>query len=577
MMRRSRTARLAPCAPSSAAALGAALLLVGLAGCGTDDDSANFNGSNGSNGSNGYDFGANGSNGSNGTNGANGSSGAPGPSTGVGAEPFPGETPADQAVDDDSIAPDEETGVLVQPFVRTAHDPFSTFAADVDSASYDLFIKSVQQRNALPPATQIRSEEFVNFFRYDYPAVPDDAMDPFVIDLDLGPTPAASTVLLRVGVQGEDRLDERTGSNLVFLIDVSGSMGAGDKLPLVQRMLVNALDVLDADDLVSIVTYSGRTSVALTPTPVSEAGTIRAAIEGLRAGGSTAGGDGLQLAYDQAEAGFIDGGINHIILCTDGDFNIGPHTNEELVQIVEDRRGDGVTFTALGFGLGNLNDSMMEAISNAGNGIYRVISGDITAQRYVETRLLSDVMHIAKDVKLQVEFNPDLVYAYRQIGYENRQLDDDDFRDDTVDAGEIGSGHQMTALYELALTEAALPLVEGAPAVEDGDPIEGDREILAGELVMVKLRYKAPGATEEDPATEIRQSFSGDVATATLSPESEFAWAAATVAAQLRNDPYHDVPRLDAAQVILEAHAATADWDRVMLQSVFQTAIGLSN
>lgn len=520
-------------------------LLLAAAGCAADDESGLMQG----NGAGTYDPGA------------------------QAAAPPRSDVPEPPATepDPDAAAP----ALVVNPFVRTTHDPFSTFAADVDSASYDIFVKSVTELGQLPPPDMVRSEEFVNFFEYGYPEVADDAPHPFEVHLDVGPTPSASTVTLRVGVQGKRLPADRPGANLVFLVDVSGSMGSADKLPLAQTMLRDALDVLRPDDRVSIVTYAGSTRVVLAPTQVADADAIRSAVEGLRSGGGTAGADGLELAYDQAEAGFIEGGINHIILCTDGDFNIGPHTNQELLDIVEGRRANGVTFTALGFGLDNLNDSMMEAISNAGNGIYRVLSGPETARRYVEQRILSDVVHIAKDVKIQVELNPERVYAYRQIGYENRQLADDDFRDDLVDAGEVGSGHQMTALYELALTEDAVPRVQGAPPTTDGEPVEGEREIAASELVLVKLRYKDPGALETDAATEIRASLPGTSTPGELDEDSNFAWAASTLAARLRGDPYQSVERLDAAGTILSRLPASAPTERTDLAGHYLRAMSM--
>jgi Ca-activated chloride channel family protein len=443
-------------------------------------------------------------------------------------------------------------------YVEVKHDPFSTFAADVDSASYDIFVKSMDEGAGLPAPITVRSEEFVNFFTYAYPAPDPRAADPFAIHLDLGFSPTGATHLLRVGIQGKDLLADRPPANLVFLIDTSGSMAQADKLPLVQEMLRSALDVLQPDDRISVVTYSGNTEVALPVTEVRDRVRIEASIVGLGSGGSTAGAAGLQLAYDQAAAGFIRGGVNHILLCTDGDFNVGPSSTTELVQLVEDRRRTGVTFTALGFGRDNLNDDMMEAISNAGNGIYRVISGVKTAERYVATKLLSDVVHIAKDVKLQVEFNPEHVLAYRQVGYENRQLADEDFRDDVVDAGEIGSGHQMTALYEVVLAGGQVPAPEGAPAMTTGDPVEGAREVLPGELVRVKLRYKFPGATEADPATELSASLGPDDAIDVLEDESAFAWAVATFAGRMAYNPFVSSADVAVAAPILSS-AATAE------------------
>ena len=471
-----------------------------------------------------------------------------------GEPPEPGPEPAPEAP-------------AVNPFTTTAHDPFSTFAADVDTASWEIFHKTLTEEERLPDPARVRVEEFVNFFRYAYPPVPEAAADPFALDLELADVPTSSTVLLRVAVQGAERLADRPRANLVFLVDISGSMGAPDKLPVVQDLLTSALDYLRPDDTVAIVTYTETAQVELPPTAARSSGTIAAAIAPLAARGSTAGADGLGLAYDQAEAGFVEGGINHIVICTDGDFNVGPYTTEEILRIVEQRREGGVTFTALGFGLGNLNDEMMEATSNAGNGIYRVIGGPQAARRYAAHRMLPDLVQIAKDVKIQVEFNPSYVHAYRQLGYENRALADDDFRDDTVDAGEIGSGHQMTALYELALTSSDVPEPEGAPALMDGDPVEGPREVAANELVMVKLRYKAPGAGAEDPAVELRRGLD---ATRVVEPapvgETGLAWALSTLAAHLRVDPFETEARLDAATAVVEALPDNSDADRLELR-----------
>ena len=400
----------------------------------------------------------------------------------------------------------------------------------------------------------VRSEEFINHFRYDYPAVEASSEHPFRVDMRMGPVPGASTHLLRIGIQGRNRLESLSAANLVFLVDVSGSMSSEDKLPVAQKLLMGALDVLGPDDTLSIVTYAGRAEVALTPTPVRRAEAIRAAIGRLDAGGSTAGGDGLRMAYEQAEAGFIEGAINHIIMCTDGDFNVGPYTTEELVALVKERRAGGVTLTTLGFGLGNLNDEMMEAVSNAGNGIYRIIGGPSSASRYVEDRLLSDVVHIAKDVKLQVEFNPERIFAYRPIGYENRELDDDDFRDDVVDAGEVGSNHQITALYEVAFAAESVP--EGgpdAPPLRDGEAVAGLREVGPDDLVLLKLRYKPPGAGPEEEAFEMQARLPDAPTPLDLDGESAFAWAVSTLAAQLRLDSFRTPSRLDEARHILEA------------------------
>jgi Ca-activated chloride channel family protein len=371
-------------------------------------------------------------------------------------------------------------------------------------------------------------------------------------------------VLLRIGIQG--RLppeDEKKPANIVFLVDVSGSMTSADKLPLVQRTLLETLEILEPTDTVSIVSYASDTRVRLEPTPVSERTTIEAEITALAAGGSTAGAAGLDLAYQQAEAGFIEGGINHIVLCTDGDFNVGPSTDTELVELIEQKRASGVTLTALGYGRNN--DPMMEAVSNAGNGVYGLITDEDQAITYVHERLLSTLVHIAKDMKLQIEFNPDEVYAYRLLGYENRAIADTQFRDDLVDAGEVGAGHRVTALYELVLADNEIPVAEGAPPAEDGEAYDGVVEIEPSDLVLVKIRYKEPDAVETDAALEVAQSLSpSEVADSYASLDADFQWAiaVASFAEILGESPYADKGNLGIIQSIVERPFHADDPDR---------------
>jgi Ca-activated chloride channel family protein len=434
------------------------------------------------------------------------------------------------------------TPVGVNPFVLVAHDPFSTFAADVDTASYDLMRRDLLAFQ-VPIAAGVRLEDYVNYFKYDYPAPAEDSEHPFAISLASAPHPVRDGItLLRVGIQATlPTALEKKPTNLVFLVDTSGSMQEADKLPLVQHTLTEALSVLDPNDTVSIVTYAGDVQVRLPPTHVVEAQVIVNAIQGLVSNGGTNGAGGIQLAYQQAEAGYIEGGINHVVLCTDGDFNIGVSSTDELVTMIEDKRTTGVTLTALGYGTGNLNDSMMEKVSNAGNGIYSLITSQQQANDYVENRLLSTLEHVAKDVKIQLELNPEHVHAYRLLGYENRAIADDDFRDDVIDAGEIGAGHRVTALYELVMAGGAVPEVENGPAVQSGDPIDGEREIDAESLVLVKVRYKQPGASAEDPATEVQQTLAPGAAAASLeAADADLRWAVAMAmfAELLKGSPY---------------------------------------
>jgi Ca-activated chloride channel family protein len=458
--------------------------------------------------------------------------------------------------------PDGDASVFfgTNPFVLVAHDPLSTFAVDVDTASYDIFRRDVGSYGRLPDAANVRLEEYVNYFHYDYPAAAADAAEPFSVSLAAAPSITSNTTVLRVGIQGKlAPAFQKRRANLVYLVDTSGSMSSADKLPLAQYLLSASIGVLDQGDTISIVTYAGDVSVRLPPTDVAAASTIRSAIEGLSAAGSTNGGAGIQLAYEQAEAGFVEGGINHVVLCTDGDFNVGTTSTSELVALIEDKRKTGITLTVLGFGSGNLNDPMMEAVSNAGNGIYGVITSQTHADDYVQNRLLSTLVHIAKDVKIQVELNPEQVYAYRLLGYENRALADQDFRNDVVDAGEIGAGHQVTALYELVLTGGTIPDAQGAPQPLDGAPYAGPREVAIEDMVLVKVRYKHPDATETDPAFEVSQSMAAGEPAATFENSTDdLAWAMAMAAFAeiLKQSPYADPSALPTLKSVFEAQAS---------------------
>lgn len=447
--------------------------------------------------------------------------------------------------------------VRTNPFVLAAHDPFSTFAIDVDTASYDIFRRDVNL-NRLPQQSQVRLEEFVNAFAYDYPTPSAASPTPFAVGVAAAVSPFASgTTLLRVNVQGKAvAAQEKKPTNLVYLIDVSGSMNSSDKLGLVKQVVRQSLDLLAPNDKVSIVTYAGNTAVRLPPTPASEKAAVRRIVDSLAADGGTAGGSGIMLAYEQAQGAFIPDGINHVLLCTDGDFNLGISNTNDLVRLIENKRRTGITLTALGFGSDNLNDEMMERVSNAGNGIYAVISSEAQAATYVRDSLLSTIVHIAKDVKVQVEFNPALVTAYRLLGYENRDIADVNFRNDLVDAGEIGAGLRVTALYELTLAGATVPAPAGAPAPLSGAPVSGLREILASDLAMVKVRYKAPGAMETDPASEVAGHLTKDAVVQSLAAaDMDLQWAAAVgaFAEILRGSPFANRAALPQIEAVVEA------------------------
>jgi Ca-activated chloride channel family protein len=322
------------------------------------------------------------------------------------------------------------------------------------------------------------------------------------------------------------------------------------------------------------VTYAGSTGVALEPTSVSDSETIVNAIDAFVSGGGTAGSAGLDLAYQQAADGFIEGGTNHVVLCTDGDFNVGPSSTEELLAQIEEKRRSGVTLTALGFGTQGVNDSMLETVSNAGNGMYGVISDPTQAERYVEERLLQNLTFIAKDMKIQVEFNAEHVEAYRLLGYENRAIADEDFRDDVVDAGEVGAGHRVTALYELVLAGDPLPDMAGAPAIETGDAFSGEVEVDPESLVLVKVRYKDVEASEQDVAYETSAQLApSNVATSVDDLDDDFQWAVsvAAFAEVLKGSPYGDAANLGGIGKVVERQR-TRDEDRAEFAELFGAA-----
>jgi Ca-activated chloride channel family protein len=453
------------------------------------------------------------------------------------------------------------------------HDPLSTFATDADTASYDLFARLTDD-GTLPGPSLVRLEDFVNYFSYDYPKAAADSELPFSIQLAGAPNPLhTGSSVLRVALQGKAAPEQqKKPANLTFLVDVSGSMQSADKLPLVQQVLRQTLDLLEPTDTVAIVSYASDTRVRLQPTPVAKRSSIVSEIERLSAGGSTAGASGIQLAYQQATSAFIPGGINHVILCTDGDFNVGPSSNEDLVALITRERKSGVTLTALGFGTDNLNDDMMEAVSNAGNGFYGYIGSESQAAAYVHERLLSTVSLIAKDVKVQVEFNPELVQAYRLLGYEDRAIADRDFRNDVLDAGEVGAEHRVTALYELVLAGESMPDVPGAPPPSAGSAYQGQREVQPGELVRVKLRYKGVDATESDPAAEVVSSLAPEAA-GFAPADDDLAWAfgVASFAELLRHNPYASKDQLDTLDTIFSAQAGRDD-DRADFYRLFRSA-----
>jgi Ca-activated chloride channel family protein len=482
------------------------------------------------------------------------------------------ETPPPANAGDNYEAPGTNAYVLAQS------NPLSTFAADVDTASYDIFRRDILLGN-LPHTDGVRLEEYVNFFAYGYEAPKHDAADPFAVSMEATANPfTEGTRLLRVGIKGRKAPPEieKMGANLVFLVDVSGSMSWGHKLNLVQLVLTETLNVLKPNDTVALVTYAGSVGVRLKPTKVSEKSIIKDAINSLTSGGSTNGAGGIQLAYEQALAGFVDGGVNHVILCTDGDFNVGLSGTQALVKFIEEKRKTGITFTALGFGAGNLNDAMMEAISNAGNGVYGMIADEDQAFTYVHKRLLSNMHFIAKDVKIQVEFNPHQVHAYRLLGYENRVLTNEQFLDKTVDAGEIGAEHTVTALYELVMAGGEIPNPEGAPEVAAAELYDGPLSFTQNDLCKVRVRYKDVDATEDDESHEMEVTIEASTMSDAFDDAgADLQWAAAIAAWAeiLKKSPFANTNNLSQIAEVIAANAGD-DADRIEFKSLFETAQG---
>ncbi len=341
------------------------------------------------------------------------------------------------------------------PFANVSQQPLSTFSIDVDTASYSKLRQYVLEQQTLPAADTIRIEEWINYFDYAYPGPVDDS--PFAAHLRLAPCPwNPEHKLVRVAIQARKQdTEERPNSNLVFLVDVSGSMSDTNKLPLVKRTLNLLTHQLREQDRVAIVVYAGAAGCVLPSTSGANKETILASINELQSGGSTNGGEGIQLAYRIAKENFIQGGVNRVLLCTDGDFNVGVTGTDQLIAMMKENAQSNIFLSVLGYGIGNYNDAMMEQVSNQGNGTYAMIDSELEAKRVMVEQLSGTLMTVAKDVKIQVEFNPERVGSYRLIGYENRRLAAKDFDDDRKDAGEIGAGHRVTALYELIPVGAA--------------------------------------------------------------------------------------------------------------------------
>lgn len=441
--------------------------------------------------------------------------------------------------------------LIENPFRAVKDQPLSTFSIDVDTASYANVRRFLLSEGRLPPPDAVRIEELINYFDYDYAGPEGDV--PFAAHIEVAGCPwQEGHRLVRIGLKGKEiESDERPPSNLVFLLDVSGSMNSPDKLPLLKEGMKLLAGQLRDSDRVAIVVYASAEGLALPSTSGAERETIIAALDQLQAGGSTAGGAGIELAYRIAQENFIEGGVNRVLLCTDGDFNVGTTSTADLERMVEEKATSGVFLSVLGFGRGNLNDSMMETISNKGNGNYAYIDRINEARKVLIEQMSGTLVAIAKDVKIQVEFNPAQVAAYRLIGYENRILAAEDFNDDKKDAGEIGAGHTVTALYEVVPAGQAVDLPNVDPLRYQTPARPRDEESARGELLTLKLRYKAPdGDTSsllEFPLVDQGKAFGA------ASSDFQFAAAVASFGMLLRDSQHKGAATYDAVLEIAES------------------------
>lgn len=380
--------------------------------------------------------------------------------------------------------------IYENPFLAAAENPLSTFSIDVDTASYSV-VRRFLNEGQLPPKDAVRIEELVNYFSYDYK--PPEGDVPFAAHVEVTPCPwNPEHRLARIGIKGREiQRKQRPAANLVFLLDVSGSMDEPNKLPLVRSAMRLLVGQLDERDRVAIVVYAGASGLVLPSTPCSETGRVLAAIDSLRAGGSTNAGEGIRLAYATVRGHFAPQGVNRVILCTDGDFNVGITNQGDLTRLIEDQAKDGAFLTVFGFGMGNYKDSNLEKLADKGNGNYGYIDTLQEARKLLVEQISGTLVTIAKDVKIQVEFNPLRVGAYRLIGYENRMLRAEDFRDEKKDAGEIGAGHTVTAFYELVPPgkEAGVPKVDPLKYRKPTAPSEA---AASEEILTLKLAFKRP-------------------------------------------------------------------------------------
>ncbi len=454
----------------------------------------------------------------------------------------------------DSIAPQQPSGDRVQrfdtnPVKRVADDPVSTFSIDVDTASYAMVRRSLKD-GALPDPDSVRVEEMINYFPYDWKG-PQSRETPFNTTITVTPTPwNQNTKLMHIGIKGYDVVPaEKPRANLVFLIDVSGSMDEPDKLPLLKSAFHMLVGKLDPKDKVSIVTYAGNAGTVLEPTEVKDKAKIFDALNRLEAGGSTAGEAGIKEAYRLAKANFVKDGVNRVMLATDGDFNVGQSSDDELKTLIEDERKSGVFLSVFGFGEGNYNDEMMQVLAQNGNGTAAYIDTLAEAEKTLVQEATSTLFPIAKDVKIQVEFNPATVAEYRLIGYETRALKREDFNNDRIDAGEIGSGHTVTAIYEITPKNSPAVLTDDLRYAKP-NAATADTKAESDEYAFFKIRYKLPN---EDVSKLITMPVTkANEVSAAASDDVRFSTAVAAFGQKLRGTDslasysYADIARLGA-------------------------------
>ncbi|WP_026897215.1 vWA domain-containing protein [Daejeonella oryzae] len=456
-------------------------------------------------------------------------------------------------------------------FLEVKQNPLSTFGIDVDVASYSN-IRRFINKGEMPPIDAVRIEEMINYFNYDYPQP--QTNDPLSVHTEISSAPwNAKHRLVKIGLQGKTiATDKIPASNLVFLIDVSGSMDMPAKLPLVKSSMKLMVDQLRSQDRVAIVVYADAVGLVLKSTPGNQKEIIKKAIDGLEAGGSTAGGAGIELAYITATENFLKQGNNRVILATDGDFNMGVSSDAEMHRMIEEKRKTGIYLTALGFGMGNYKDSKLETLADKGNGNYAYIDNMSEARKTLVKEFGGTIFTIANDVKLQVEFNPGKVQAYRLIGYENRMLNKEDFNNDKKDAGDLGSGHTVTALYEIIPTGVNSDFIEKVESLKYQKQSADNRNSKSDELLTVKIRYKKPGQDEsklmEKPVADQQISWNNS------SENYRFASAVAAYGMILRNSEFKN--KLTFTDVIQWAEGALGN-DREGYRAEFIKLVKSSN